>query len=182
MIDLNLDIKTIEELCSWFMAETDWLADCIDGELMQGKQPDNALIKKVRSRLAAYCAYTKQSPISFTEVRYDQELGKILFPEGMDYVSHCSGEEAFSLILEFFLGDIRDLFQRVLTNDPKDPHFSAVTAEKKAALYLKCLNRSFSYSLESFWKEQGYHQEEIRQFYENYRREYPYYTGKMPPV
>ena len=58
MIDYNLEIKTKEELCSWFLAETDWLADCIDGELMQGKRPDNALVKKVRSRLAAYCAYT----------------------------------------------------------------------------------------------------------------------------
>ena len=34
MIDYNLEIKTKEELCSWFLAETDWLADCIDGGLL----------------------------------------------------------------------------------------------------------------------------------------------------
>ena len=69
----------------------------------------------------------------------------------------------------------------MLTNDPADPYFSAVTAERKAALYLQCQKRPVLYPLISFWQEQGYSREEIQQFYENYRREYPYYTGDKPP-
>ena len=80
------------------------------------------------------------------------------------------------------LEDIRKLFQAVLTNDPADPHFSSVTAERKAALYLQCQKRPVLYPLISFWQEQGYSREEIQQFYENYRREYPYYTGDKPPI
>ena len=173
--------EAVLDMLEWFLAETDELADLVYDSSTNGKPTDTALAKKVRSRLEAYCAYMGKPLFPFAVDWYDKEMAEILFPEGENETSPLSSGEALTQILAEFLEDIRKLFQAVLTNDPADPHFSAVTAERKAALYLQCQKRPVLYPLISFWQEQGYSREEIQQFYENYRREYPYYTGDKPP-
>ena len=110
--------KGKKELLDWFLAETDELADLV------------------------YDSSTNGKPLfPFAVDWYDKEMAEILFPEGENETSPLSSGEAFTQILAEFLEDIRKLFQAVLTNDPADPHFSAVTAERKAALYLQCQKR-----------------------------------------
>lgn len=174
--------KDKKELLDWFLAETDELADLVYDSSTNGKPTDTALAKKVRSRLEAYCAYMGKLLFPFAVDWYDKEMAEILFPEGENETSPLSSGEAFTQILAEFLEDIRKLFRAVLTNDPADPHFSAVTAERKAALYLQCQKRPVSYPLINFWREQGYSQQEVDQFYKNYCREYSYYyIDEKPP-
>lgn len=76
---------------------------------------------------------------------------------------------------------IGELIDKVLSDSPNDPHYSAVAATNKIKCYIQIMNElgeTLPYSnVEEFFEFNAYTKEEYRLFEESRRKESQYYRG-----
>ena len=85
--------------------------------------------------------------------------------------ANSSQSSAFEKILSYFLKDTLELFQKVLDNDPNDPHHSAISTVHRLEDYLSCNPACGANSPRELLYAFDRIKEEVDSLYEQYRME-----------
>lgn len=136
--------------------------------------------KEVYDRLQTYLSCFGQEHIGIREFleqdHYDTQeieffLQKCAEQQAGEETAGFSKSERWERFLAYSLNDTLELFQRVLHNDPEDPHCSAITTVYCLEDYLFCNPSCTVSSPRELLYTYGHTKEEVDSLYEQYRRE-----------
>lgn len=169
--------NAMDKVLYHFLSKTESLFEMLDEDENNDIQ-NNSPATEVLHRFQLYLSYTSRE--RKTDVRQyliDEGYSKV---EVEGFLNRCSKNQSIEAdfqedcedeILEYFKTDFLQLLNQVYADSNTDPHYSAVTAERRILLYLECKDFSQSCSVTMFLLECGYSQVQVDIFYEKYRRE-----------